>query len=241
MRKSILAAAAFTLSLIGAWALFDAVPRWRSEAAASASRRLYEEFGCARSKPVPARLNVNLLQNPGLEGPCGWAGNPFKRAWIASIGSRSGNHHFQLKSKGDVIWQEVDLTSLAPRLADKCCAVTFSGFVKLEVRFGRTAPSDNPLHLHGVGNPAFYLSRKTSVDNDYFLDRPGLGYSSEWEQRVTREWLLDGDIRSLKITLGRWDEYAFPLATAHFDDISLIIHHRGEPALDKSSTEPPRL
>ena len=218
MRKPVLVAALLTVSLASAKVFVDLVPRWRTAAA----RRLYEEFDCTRTQPVPVRLNVNLLQNPGLEGPCGWTGEPFKRRWIASAGSLSGKFHFQLESEHDAIWQEVDLTPIARQLADDCCAVTISGFLKVE-GFGSVD--------YGIGNPCLYLHRTTRTGGyDGFLNGPAMGYSKEWEPRKSQEWTLGSDTRSLTITLVRWDVHSvWPRITAHFDDISLVVHPRGQP------------
>ena len=229
MRKSVRAAALLICLAVGAGLLLEPVRRWRAEAAAAASRRLYEDFGCERSKPVPVRLNVNLLENPGLEGPCGWSGKPFKRAWIASSGSRSGKYHFRIKRKSDSIWQTIDLTPLDDQLEGNCCAVTISGFLKSEGHFGKGP--------YGHGNPYLYLTR-TNRDggSDWSLNPPGRVDSPEWESRTSWEWLLPSDTRSVTIMLLRWAE-DWPSNAGHFDDLSLVVHPRGRPPPERSLRE----
>ena len=57
-----------------------------------------------------------------------------------------------------------------------------------------------------------------------------MGYSPEWEPRKSLEWALGSDTRSLTIMLMRWDVHSvWPRNTAHFDDISLVVHPRGQP------------
>ena len=228
-RKSVLVTALLICLAIGVEHLLESVPRWRAEAAAAASRRLYADIGCERTKPVPVRLNVNLLENPGLEGPCGWSGKPFKRAWIASNGSRSGKHHFKIKGESDRIWQTIDLTPLADQLEDNCCAVTISGFLKSEGRFG-----EGP---YGKGNPYLYLSRTTRDGGwDGCLNPPGRVDSPEWEGRTSWEWLLPRDTLSVTILLLRWGE-DWPSNAGHFDDLSLVVHPRGRPPPEGSLVE----
>ncbi|MBI5245467.1 MAG: hypothetical protein HY922_17520 [Elusimicrobia bacterium] len=212
--------AAAALTACGAyWAgfklFYDILPRQGEGGWQEASPALQQKYGCENMTAPPHELNRNLVENPGLEGPCGWKAYPdFGEEIIGTRGSHSGKYHFRLDDEGDEIDQHIDVSALGKHIRTGAYSVTFSAHMRKD---------GNP----NEGNPYLvgYAIRTPT-------DRVDLGYivpvsSSQWT-RASHTWGLPAGTQGIRIILQRDSNSSRPRGLgAHFDDVSVVIHPRG--------------
>lgn len=202
------------LALLSAWLLFrESRARGRDPNGVEDFTQplRYDRFDCAGVKAPPPALGINLLANPGLEGPCGWAFIPALGEALKSQGPFAGNHCFGLDEEESMIFQEVDLSSLSQAIEPGRCTVTFSG----RMRAGKSREIGNP-YLWG------YAMRER--------DRGWVHLSGFQPVTVTswtaasRSWPLPAGTRWIRIQLMR-NSIAGESGSniAYFDDVSLVI------------------
>jgi hypothetical protein len=164
--------------------------------------------------PPPAALGVNLLSNPGLEGPCGWAFIPSLGRSIESHNPFAGRSAFAVEEEESLIFQEVDISSLGEAIASGGYRVTFSG----RMRAGRTQVVGNP-YLWG------YAMRERERGWVYLSGFPPVS-ATQWTE-ASRSWPLPAGTRWIRIQLMRNSIYGVSASnTAYFDEVSVVVDRR---------------
>jgi len=203
------------LAVLSAWLLVRETPARVSDAIEDFTRPYrYSGFDCSNVQPPAPALGANLLANPGLEDPCGWAFIPGLGDTLQSRKPFAGKYCFGLEEVGDLAFQEVDVSSLAGALQSGPCTVTFSA----RVRAGKSQQDGNP-YLWG------YAMRERDRGWVYLNGLKPVTMET-WTQ-ASRTWPLPAGTRWIRIQLMRSLINGVGASNAaYFDDVSMIISCR---------------
>lgn len=207
-----LAAGVLLLVFYGAFYVrLELYPQFRARRLVAATAKLYRQFDCGSHKKPDPRLGENLLVNPGLEGPCGWAMFPaFDGAVLSRSGARSGQYCFSSENDMPLIHQEADVTAFAGPIAGGRCKVQFSAWLRAS-GFGR----DGDPYLYG------YAMRS---DDDYTYLNTCQPVSSESWTFSSCEFPLPAGTKKVRFILESTVHGGSLFSrTAYYDDVSLKV------------------
>ncbi|MBI4350883.1 MAG: hypothetical protein HY550_05555 [Elusimicrobia bacterium] len=192
----------------------DYWPQLRARRNISLATELARDFPCSLV-PAPASRSGsggNLVFNPGLEGPCGWhAYGGFKRSMIKKGNPHSGVYYFHVADAEDGIYQDVDISRYAGRIAAGGCRVYFSGYLRAD-GWGR----DGMPYLYGY-------AMRSEDDYTYLGGFQPVG-SRIWTL-ASYEWPLPAGVNKVRVSLQASSYKGSILSKkAFFDDISVEIN-----------------
>lgn len=187
-------------------------PQVRAQRNIKLETELHRDYPCARQpQPGPPALGANLLRNPGLEGACGWRSwGGWERGMVRRGASHEGIYYAEVPARDYGVWQDVDVTAFATRIAEGKCRVRLGGWLKA----GGRGPDGYP-YISG------YAMRSES-DSDYLGDFEPVT-SKTWEYRY-KEWPLPPGAAKVRVVLQKSSRRgALWSRDAYFDDISAEV------------------
>lgn len=167
---------------------------------------------CSGMKRVPAAFGVNLLANPGLDGPCGWGFAPHLGGKVAADSTASGGYCFRVEGES-YAFQDVALGALAPWIDRGEAPVSVSG------RF----TSDRGVDARVIIQAATHDGADWTALSGTPVPGPDRG--RRWRE-FSRSVEVPPGTRTLRVILGA----AGGQGAVRFDDVSAVVRRSFTPA-----------
>ena len=177
------------------------------------NKTISQNFNWSDVQKIKPGIGINILTNPGLESPWEWHFFPELTNQIKSETPYSGEYYFGIEEPAGYIYQDIDISSLSPKITTSDYTITVSGSMY----------SQNPYQSSGYS----YLDVYAYTDENSYVNLDGfIPVTEKYWSKKSKTWYLPPDTKKIRFFLHKTVEKKYTKQQkniAYFDDVSLVI------------------